>query len=57
MQLGEWGEAREHLDYMIRTGCEGRRGAEPLLLLGMAAYHDGRMEAARQAFSDLFFKG
>jgi tetratricopeptide (TPR) repeat protein len=50
MQLGQWGEAREHLDYVIRAGCEGRRGAEPLLLLGMAAYHEGRLEAARQAF-------
>ncbi|MCJ8499778.1 tetratricopeptide repeat protein [Desulfatitalea alkaliphila] len=50
MQLGEWGEAREHLDYVIRAGCEGRQGAEPLLLLGMAAYQEGRLETARAAF-------
>jgi tetratricopeptide (TPR) repeat protein len=49
MQVEDWSGAREHLELATRGRCERTR-AEALLLLGMAAYHEGRLEEARTAF-------
>lgn len=49
MQVEDWSGAREHLESATRGRCERTR-AEALLLLGMAAYHEGRIEEARDAF-------
>ncbi|PTN38777.1 tetratricopeptide repeat protein [Desulfonatronum sp. SC1] len=49
MQVEDWSGAREHLELATQGRCERTR-AEALLLLGMAAYHEGRMEEARDAF-------
>lgn len=50
VQEEQWAEAREHLQQAAGTE-EGRIGGEALLLLGMAAYQDGRPADARAAFT------
>ncbi|GAB6057558.1 tetratricopeptide repeat protein [Desulfonatronum parangueonense] len=50
MQVEDWGAAKEHLEPAAQGRC-GRVRAEALMFLGMAAYHEGRLCQARDAFT------
>ncbi len=50
MQIEDWSAAAQHLEHAAGAGCAVVR-PDALLLLGMARYHQGRLEEARATFA------
>lgn len=49
MQIEDWSAAAKHLDHAAQDRCATEK-PDALLLLGMAAFHQGRLDEARKAF-------